>query len=717
MSATMEQRQDTSRKTESGPGFLKRWFCGLPLQIGLISLLAWFLPTLIAVTPLRNYVLNAASSRIPAGIEVGSATLSWTGPVELHDIRIPDDSGGNLLEVERIETENSLWELATDGFTRALFHVFRPKLRITMKENSTAVDSSIGQLLDRHVGTGKPFALDLENGLIIFVNEEGDVLTEITDVVLTLEMTPGDDGSEGSLELTGRIVREEEDGTLKLNADWSGANDEERTGHIVLDVTRFPADALGPMLASRLDGRKLHGEITGTAEANWQPDAEFLTGDFQLDAERLLVELISAEADNVPAPIEPIDQPLTDFVPAGADVQRWDLHDSMIRAAGQYDREADHAALSELTINSEVISLTASGDVHGIQSQPIVDLQGELTSDPEFLFAFLDDTLPQAIQINDLAIREFSASGPLAELSSMFQGKSDSPGEPAGAQDEQPLNLSANLSWSSMDLYGMHSANGLVDARLADSRLQLLPLQVLVGNGRVEMLPHIDLAATSRTCVLDEGPLVRDVEFTEDMCRTWLKYVSPLLADATGMDGRFSLHSAGGTMPLEDPHAADVAGTLQVHAGRVGPGPLAQQIIAVVEQVRSLSNGRVPFDIGGRRRRPRTWLELPEQNVNIHVAEGRVHHERMQYLAGDVTVATHGSVGFDDTLDAVLEIPLQDDWLDGNRYLASLKGQTLEIPLRGTLDQPQIDVRAVNQIMQRMATGAGTNLLQQLFDR
>ena len=74
MSATMEQRQEASSSKESGPGFLKRWFCGLPLQIGLISLLAWFLPTVIAVTPLRNYVLQATSSRIPEGIEVGSAT-------------------------------------------------------------------------------------------------------------------------------------------------------------------------------------------------------------------------------------------------------------------------------------------------------------------------------------------------------------------------------------------------------------------------------------------------------------------------------------------------------------------------------------------------------------------------------------------------------------------------------------------------------------------
>lgn len=681
-------------------------------MIGLLSLLGWFLPTLVAVTPLRNVLVNAASARLPKGIEVGSAHLSWSGPVELHDVRVPDEHGGNLLEVERIESENSLWELATKGFSRALFRVFRPKLRITMREHSTRVDSSVFRLLRQHTRSarkGRPFALDLENGLIDFVDERGAVLTEISDVTLTLNMTPGDDSSEGSFELAGRIVREDGDGALNLNADWSGGGAAGRAGHVVLDATRFPADALGPLLASRLDGRELRGEVTGKVEARWEPTDDVLSGDFQLDAERLLIELVSVQNGDVTA--EPAE------VTPRADVQRWDLHDSLIRASGQYDTAADHAALSEVTVHSDVVSLTASGEVQRVRSQPVVDLQGELTSDPEVLFAFLDGDLPQALQVDNFAVREFTASGPVSEFSSLFQRGSAGAGASSSRIPEEELNLGADVSWSSLDFSGIHSANGWVNVRFAEDQLQLTPIAVIVSGGRVESLPRLDFSSTPHTLILDEGPLVRDVAFTEEMCRTWLKYVSPLLADATTIEGRFSADSGGGTIPLHNPHAADVAGTLQVHAGRVGPGPLSQEIIATVEQVRSVMKGRVPAVLGGSRSRQRTWLQLPEQNVGLRVTEGRVYHDGMQYVAGDVVVTTRGSVGFDDTLDAVLEIPVQDDWLKGKRYLASLQGQTLEIPLRGTLDNPQVDSQAVTDLIENIAAHAGAGLLQQLFDR
>jgi hypothetical protein len=709
MSATIEQRPDTAHAPHRRRGLAGRWLRRLPLLIGLISLLGWFLPTLIAVTPLRNLMLSAAGSRLPEGIEVGSAKLSWTGPVELRDVRIPDEAGGSLLEVERIESETSLWDLATDGFTRALFHVFRPKLRLTMKENSTSIDSGVFRLLDQHAGSGKPIALDLENGLIVFVNEQGELLTEITDVTLTLEMTPVDGGSEGSLELRGRIVRDDGDGTLSVNAEWSGGK-EGRTGHVVLDAARFPADALGPLLASRLDGRVLAGEVTGGVEADWQPVDGLLAGELQFNLDELIVELV---ADSTSSPGEDGG----DVVPIEDAVQRWEFHESRLHAGGNYDPRVDLASLTDLTIDSDVVSLTAAGEVAGLRSAPRIDLRGELTSEPEVLIAFLDDALPEALQIEDLTIREFSAVGPVSELGSLFRAEPGRADGPLPASPEEELDLSANVSWSSLDLYGVPSTAGRVDARLADQRLQLVPLQVFVSTGRVETLPWLDLSASPRAFVLDEGPLVRDVAFTEEMCRTWLKYVSPLLADATGMEGRFSAQSGGGRMPLGDPRAADVSGMLEVHSGRVGPGPLAQQVIAIVEQVRTVAEGRVPPLFGGGGRRQRTWLELPEQNVKVRVSDGRVHHERMQYVAGDVTVATRGSVGFDESLDAVLEIPLQDNWLESNRYLASLKGQTVEVPLGGTLDQPQVDARVVNRLIEQMAAGAGAGLLQRLLDR
>src|SRR5688500_12013812 len=87
--------------TQARPGRLRRWIVRLPLVLGLLSLAVWLLPPLIATTPLRNAVLNMAQAQLPKGMKVGSASLSWTRPVQLNDVVVEDKSGREVLRVER----------------------------------------------------------------------------------------------------------------------------------------------------------------------------------------------------------------------------------------------------------------------------------------------------------------------------------------------------------------------------------------------------------------------------------------------------------------------------------------------------------------------------------------------------------------------------------------------------------------------------------------
>jgi len=53
-----------------------------------------------------------------------------------------------------------------------------------------------------------------------------------------------------------------------------------------------------------------------------------------------------------------------------------------------------------------------------------------------------------------------------------------------------------------------------------------------------------------------------------------------------------------------------------------------------------------------------------------------------------------GSVGIEDqSLDIICEVPLRDEWLKDPKF-AGLKGQTLKIPVKGTISQPKVDISA-----------------------
>ena len=61
----------------------------------------------------------------------------------------------------------------------------------------------------------------------------------------------------------------------------------------------------------------------------------------------------------------------------------------------------------------------------------------------------------------------------------------------------------------------------------------------------------------------------------------------------------------------------------------------------------------------------------------------------------------------------MLDIPLQDRWLGGN--LKSLMGESLRIPVTGTLDAPVIDPRPLTEFNRRIAGKAADGLLQKLL--
>ncbi|WP_337238100.1 hypothetical protein, partial [Salmonella enterica] len=90
---------------------------------------------------------------------------------------------------------------------------------------------------------------------------------------------------------------------------------------------------------------------------------------------------------------------------------------------------------------------------------------------------------------------------------------------------------------------------------------------------RFQARPQIPLDQQPYTLYLGSGPILEDVEMTEEMCRTWLQYIAPLISNATAVDGRFSLTMDQAILPLDGPGKGSASGKLLMQQGRVGPGP------------------------------------------------------------------------------------------------------------------------------------------------
>ena len=48
---------------------------------------------------------------------------------------------------------------------------------------------------------------------------------------------------------------------------------------------------------------------------------------------------------------------------------------------------------------------------------------------------------------------------------------------------------------------------------------------------------------------------------------------------------------------------------------------------------------------------------MHERTIDVQVVDGRVYHRNLEFLVDDVPVRSYGSVGFDQTMAIVLQVP------------------------------------------------------------
>ena len=198
------------------------------------------------------------------------------------------------------------------------------------------------------------------------------------------------------------------------------------------------------------------------------------------------------------------------------------------------------------------------------------------------------------------------------------------------------------------------------------------------------------------------------------MSQTALKYVAPVLAGATRTEGEFSINLNDSQVPLYNPKQARVAGQLSVHRLQIAPGPMMQELETAIRQLKALSDGK-QFLTAATTSRNSTALTIQDRSIDFQVVDERVYHRNLIFEIDEVPISSQGSVGFDQTLALVFEVTLQEKWL--GKSLRSMAGQKVQIPLRGTFQNPKLDPQAVANLSQRLIQNAAGNVLQDEVNR
>jgi hypothetical protein len=294
----------------------------------------------------------------------------------------------------------------------------------------------------------------------------------------------------------------------------------------------------------------------------------------------------------------------------------------------------------------------------------------------------------------------------------------------------EALTGEASLGWESAQYVGLVAGPADFRARLNGGTVSVGPLDIPLAEGRLTTAPRLLLNDPSLLVAIDRGPLLQNVRISPEMCSLWLKFVAPLVADATRAEGRFSLSLEGANVPLASPLASDVAGTLAIQSAQIGPGPLAQQYLGIANQLRGLlKNGFSGFGQSAESAPPasdpqqsaeqRGWVILPQQDVLFEVHDGTVLNRGLKMAVGEVVITTEGSVEIEtQKINLVASVPLHEDWFkDQKGVFAALKGQTIKIPIDGTLTQPRPNFQALQDLGKQLAGAAVQGVITKQLER
>ena len=316
--------------------------------------------------------------------------------------------------------------------------------------------------------------------------------------------------------------------------------------------------------------------------------------------------------------------------------------------------------------------------IQGTVSVPENDLVLDLTADTTYDLDVLSRRLLTAdsgISISGQGKDVFRLSGSPSALSGFSQRSAAASGSTSPL-----LKGEGNIGWSSANAWGLQIGEAAVQASLENSLLRSTPIQCSVNGGQLSVMPQYDIAGSRLQ--LGTGSRVQNLKLTPELCRTWLGYVAPMLADTAEVNGEVSARVERFLWDFNAPENSDVQAQLTIHQAEASPGSSLASLLEVVDLLRR--SGDASQSLTQRS------LVLPEQTIPVQVRQGYVAHDGLVMDLNGYRMRTSGAVGLNKQLQMTIDVPLEKSSAEG-------AGRSIKVPLRGTISSPQPDTGALLQ--------------------
>ena len=362
----------------------------------------------------------------------------------------------------------------------------------------------------------------------------------------------------------------------------------------------------------------------------------------------------------------------------------WAEPNALVRGIFQYDRQTGHCTAENVQVSGDWFATTLSGQASWKDAAGKLRLKG-----------------PARLNMPVVAQRLTSLTGQSIQLTGTHETPLDIQ-VTGGSGSAVAVNILGTVGWERGEVAGVRFHETSVPVRLTETTVFVDPATVPMDVGRLNLAGEVHYRPGPLWFEQRPGLFAEDVRLEPAMCRSWLKYLAPLAADATEVAGTFSVELDDALVVMDGTNRSRVAGRMKIQNVELNAGPLANQLISAVEQVRTFGRGLQSQPAGPPK--SRRLMAMPPQTVDFSLADGVVNHQRLYLQIDDASLITSGSVSLDGRLNLLAQVPLQASWLGSD--LQGLAGQAVSLPVAGTLSRPSLDSGAVRQLVSQVGTAA-----------
>ena len=187
-----------------------------------------------------------------------------------------------------------------------------------------------------------------------------------------------------------------------------------------------------------------------------------------------------------------------------------------------------------------------------------------------------------------------------------------------------------------------------------------------------------------RTLSVEGGRIIDHAQLSPELCAGGLKYILPILSEATWTKGEFSIELDACVVDLDDPQQSLVSGRLLVHGVEAG---IRNELVAAASKSVASLFGRQDFE---------SVVFADESVVNFQIRDGLVWHDGVEFglpkVSKDLVVTTSGTVTFDETLDLTIDVPMPLHLIANGPIAQALTDKQLTLNASGTLSAPKISI-------------------------